>query len=182
MKNEKVELSIFISLVLRHKPEIIGIQVDEHGWADIEELLEGISSTGRIIDKELLSEIVRIDKKNRYSFSDDGRLIRANQGHSISVDVELEECTPPSILYHGTAKKTQDIIMVQGIRSMSRLYVHLSENYKTARQVGKRHGEPVVLQVAASEMCNNGEKFYLSTNGVWLTKYVDSKYCSVASL
>ncbi len=178
MKNDK--LSIFISLVLRHKPETIGIQLDEHGWADINELIEGINNTGRCIDKELLEEIVKTDKKKRYSFSEDKRLIRANQGHSIPVDVELKEQIPPSILYHGTAKQVQDIIMQQGIKSMSRLYVHLSTDYETAKKVGNRHGEPVVLKIAAGEMYAAGIKFYLSVNGVWLTKYVDKRFIIVA--
>lgn len=174
MKNDK--LSIFISLVLKHKPETIGIQLDEHGWADVNELIEGINNTGRCINKELLEEIVKSDQKNRYSFSEDKMLIRANQGHSIPVDVELEEQVPPNILYHGTAKKVQDIIMQQGIKSMSRLYVHLSTDYKTAREVGNRHGDPVVLKIAASEVYATGIKFYLSVNGIWLTKYVDKRF------
>ncbi len=170
------KLSVFISLVLRHKPDAAGIQLDEHGWANVDELIEGISSTGRTIDMNILEEIVRTDNKQRYSFNEDRTLIRANQGHSIPVDVELEEKQPPQYLYHGTADRFLDSIIVEGLKSMSRLYVHLSKDEETAVKVGKRHGKPVVLRIKAEEMWKKGIKFYLSQNGVWLTKYVDKKY------
>lgn len=170
------KLSVFISLILRHKPETIGIQLDEHGWANVNELISGISSTGRKINMEILEEIVRTDNKQRYSFNEDKTLIRANQGHSIPVDVELKEQQPPQILYHGTASRFLDSIMQDGLKPMSRLYIHLSSDMETAMKVGKRHGEPVVLKINSEEMCNDGIKFYLSENGVWLVKSVDKKY------
>lgn len=170
------KLSVFISLILRHKPETIGIQLDEHGWANVDELIEGINNSGRKIDMEILEEIVRTDNKQRYSFNEDKTLIRANQGHSIPVDVELKEQQPPQILYHGTASRFLNSIMQDGLKPMSRLYVHLSSDMETAMKVGKRHGEPVVLKINSEEMCNDGIKFYLSENGVWLTKSVDMKY------
>ena len=170
------KLSVFISLVLRHKPEAAGIRLDEHGWANVEELLEGINNTGRQINMDILEEIVRTDSKQRYSFNSNKTLIRANQGHSIPVDVELEERQPPQYLYHGTAERFLDAIMAEGLKPMSRLYVHLSKDEETAVKVGKRHGSPVVLKVRAEEMYHDGNKFYLSQNGVWLTKYVDRKY------
>lgn len=173
------KLSVFISLVLRHKPEAAGISLDEHGWADVDDLLNGIKDTGRKINMDILEEIVRTDSKQRYSFNDDKTLIRANQGHSIPVDVELEERKPPQYLYHGTAERFLDAIMADGLKSMSRLYVHLSKDEETAVKVGKRHGNPVVLKVRTEEMYNDGNKFYLSQNGVWLTKYVDKKYIEV---
>lgn len=173
------KLSIFISLILRHKPETIGIQLDEHGWADVEELINGINSTSRTIDMDILDEIVRTDNKQRYSFNDDKTLIRANQGHSIPVDVELEEKEPPEFLFHGTASRFLYPIMRDGLKPMSRLYVHLSKDIETAIKVGKRHGEPVVLKVDTKKMYEDGVKFYLSQNGVWLTKYVDMKYIDV---
>lgn len=173
------KLSVFISLILRHKPETIGIQLDEHGWANVDELISGINNTGRKIDMEILQEIVRTDNKQRYSFNEDKTLIRANQGHSIPVDVELKEQQPPQILYHGTASRFLDLIMQDGLKPMSRLYVHLSSDMETAMKVGKRHGEPVVLKINSEEMCNDGIKFYLSKNGVWLTKSVDKKYISL---
>ncbi|MDE5801670.1 MAG: RNA 2'-phosphotransferase [Lachnospiraceae bacterium] len=170
------KLSVFISLVLRHKPEAAGIRLDEHGWANVEELLEGINNTGRQINMDILEEIVRTDSKQRYSFNSNKTWIRANQGHSIPVDVELEERQPPQYLYHGTAERFLDAIMAEGLKPMSRLYVHLSKDEETAVKVGKRHGSPVVLKVRTEEMYHDGNKFYLSQNGVWLTKYVDRKY------
>lgn len=170
------KLSVFISLVLRHKPDEAHITLDEHGWANVEELLAGINDTGRKIDMEILEEIVRTDNKQRYSFNEDKTLIRANQGHSIPVDVEFEEKQPPQFLYHGTAERFLDSIMLEGLKPMSRLYVHLSKDEETAVKVGKRHGKPVVLKINAEEMYRDGKKFYLSQNGVWLTKYIEKKY------
>lgn len=172
-------LSRFISLVLRHKPEEAGIQLDAHGWADVNELISGINNTGRDIDFNTLEEIVKTDSKQRYSFNDNKTLIRANQGHSYPVDVELVEKQPPDYLYHGTARRFVPMILADGIKSMSRLYVHMSKDLDTAKKVGSRHGDPVVLVVNSGMMHNDGVKFYLSQNGVWLTEYVDSKYILV---
>ena len=127
-KDTKDRLSVFISLVLRHKPDAAGIRLDEHGWADVGELIEGVRATGRTIDLEILEEIVRTDEKQRYSFSADRTLIRANQGHSIPVDVELQETVPPDCLYHGTATRFLESIRREGLKPMSRLYVHLSKD------------------------------------------------------
>ena len=113
-------LSVFLSLVLRHQPEAAGITLDEHGWADVEALIQGISGTGRPMDMELLEDMVRTDEKGRYSFNEDRTLIRANQGHSIPVDVELTETTPPQVLYHGTDSRFEKAILEQGLRPMSR--------------------------------------------------------------
>ncbi|MDE6744419.1 MAG: RNA 2'-phosphotransferase [Lachnospiraceae bacterium] len=170
------KLSVFISLVLRHKPGEAHITLDEHGWANVDELLAGINDTGRKIDMEILEEIVRTDNKQRYSFNEDKTLIRANQGHSIPVDVELEEKQPPQFLYHGTADRFLESIMAEGLKPMNRLYVHLSKDEETAVKVGKRHGNPVVLKISTEEMYHDGKKFYLSKNGVWLTKYIEKKY------
>ena len=123
-----------------------------------------------------LEEIVSTDAKQRYSFNEGKTLIRANQGHSIPVDVELKEQRPPWILYHGTADRFMANIASEGLKKMRRLYVHLSENIETAINVGRRHGRPVVLEVHSGEMYKNGCKFYLSENGVWLTEYVNVKY------
>lgn len=182
MENKTDKLSVFISLILRHKPETIGIALDEHGWANVDELIAGINSTGRSIDIDILEDIVKTDKKGRYSFNEDKTLIRANQGHSIPVDVELKEQEPPEILYHGTAMRFLDSIMQQGIKPMSRLYVHLSKDIETAVKVGSRHGKAVVLKIDARKMYDNGEKFYLSANGVWLTKYVDKEFIRILKL
>ena len=173
------KLSVFISLVLRHKPEAAGIALDEHGWANVEELLHGINETGRKISMDILEEIVATDSKQRYSFNEDKTLIRANQGHSIPVDVELKEQNPPEILYHGTATRFLNSILNDGLKPMSRLYVHLSKDIETAWKVGKRHGDPVILKINSRDMYKDGYKFYLSENGVWLTEKVDAKYFEV---
>ena len=184
MKNARFDkrmknTSKFISLILRHKPEVIGISLDEHGWADVEELLNGVNrSEGHFLDMEALEEIVRTDEKQRYSFNFDHTLIRANQGHSIPVDVELEEKTPPDILWHGTGEKYVSSIDEQGLIPKSRLYVHLSSDVETAKKVGSRHGKPVIYQVDCRKMTEDGFRFYLSANKVWLTKAVPPQYLS----
>ena len=178
MRNMK-SASKFISLILRHKPEIIGITLDEHGWADVQDLISGINTAGgHHLDMDMLEEIVRSDEKQRYSFNDDHSLIRANQGHSIPVDVELEEKVPPAVLYHGTGEKYVSSIDAQGLIPKSRLYVHLSMDIETAKKVGSRHGRPVIYTVDCATMVSDGYKFYLSANNVWLTKEVPAVYLS----
>ena len=167
--------SKFISLILRHRPEVIGIELDEHGWADVGELIAGVAKS-RPFDMEMLEEIVRTDSKQRYSFNEDRTLIRANQGHSIPVDVELEQKEPPEVLYHGTGEKFVSSIDRQGLIPKSRLYVHLSPDEATAQNVGRRHGKPVIYEVMAGEMARDGKAFFLSVNGVWLTKAVPAEY------
>jgi putative RNA 2'-phosphotransferase len=171
----KKETSKFISLILRHKPETIGISIDEHGWANVDELIAGVNKT-HPMDMILLEKIVAEDEKQRYSFNEDKTLIRANQGHSIPVDVELEKKTPPDILWHGTGEKFVASIDVQGLIPKSRLYVHLSSDYDTAIKVGSRHGKPYVYQVDAKKMSNDGFDFSISVNGVWLIKAVPAEY------
>ena len=171
------ETSKFISLILRHKPETIGITLDEHGWADVQDMILGINAFGNHhLDKEMLEEIVRTDEKQRYSFNEDHTLIRANQGHSIPVDVELEKKTPPAVLYHGTGEKYTASIDEQGLIRKSRLYVHLTSDPETAKKVGRRHGKPVIYMVDCAAMTADGYTFYLSANNVWLTKEVPAKY------
>ena len=172
-KVDLTKTSKFISLILRHKPETIGIKLDEHGWADVEDLLKGID-----IDYSTLEQIVKEDEKGRYSFSDDKTKIRANQGHSINVDVELEEKIPPNVLYHGTAEKYLDNINLEGLKPMSRLYVHLTEDLEIAKKTGQRHGKLVIFEIDAKRMIDDGIKFYLSVNNVWLVRTVPPKYLS----
>ncbi len=169
------ETSQFISLILRHKPETIGITLDEHGWAKVDELIAGVNKT-RNLDMAMLEEIVATDNKQRFSFNEDKTLIRANQGHSIAVDVDLEQLDPPQFLYHGTGEKYVASIEQQGILPRTRLYVHLSPNVETAVKVGSRHGKPVVYKIFAEQMSKDGYVFYKSVNGVWLTKEVPTKY------
>ncbi len=167
--------SKFISLILRHKPETIGITLDEHGWADVNELIAGVSKT-HPLDMAFLERIVAEDEKQRYSFNEDKTRIRANQGHSIKVDVELKKTVPPETLYHGTGEKYTDSIDREGLIPKSRLYVHLSSNAETAMKIGQRHGRSVVYTVAAGKMNRDGYKFYLSENGVWLIEKVPPVY------
>ena len=177
MSDSLTGTSRFISLILRHKPEVIGITLDEHGWADVDDMIAGINQSRKYkIDRDMLDEIVRTDEKQRYSYNDDHTLIRANQGHSIPVDVELEKVEPPEFLYHGTGEKFMASIDKQGLIPKSRLYVHLSPDEETAVKVGRRHGKPVIYLVSAGDMKRDGYAFYRSVNGVWLTKKVPVKY------
>lgn len=177
LRKELVETSRFLSLVLRHKPERIGITLDEHGWADVEALIAGIQKT-RPFDMSMLEEIVANNNKQRFSLSADKTKIRANQGHSIPVDVELQAQEPPEILFHGTGEKYVDSILKDGLLPKGRLYVHLSGEPETAVNVGSRHGKPIVFTVHAGQMYADGYVFYRSVNGVWLTKTVPTNYLS----
>lgn len=163
--------SKFLALVLRHNPQQIGIALDEKGWAVVSDLCRLMP-----ISKGDLNEIVRTDEKGRYSFSEDGLRIRANQGHSVGVDVELELREPPEFLYHGTGKKSLDSIWKEGLKSMSRQYVHLSVDKETAIKVGSRHGKPALLKIRSGDMHDAGHDFYISKNGVWLVKVVPNTY------
>ena len=177
MKNNLTTISKFLSLILRHNPSAAGVSLDEHGWANVDELIAGVNAAaGYSLTMEMLEEIVRTDGKQRYSFNEDHTLIRANQGHSIPVDVELEELNPPDILYHGTGEKYTESIDRQGLLPKSRLYVHLSADTETARKVGQRHGKPVIYRVDCKRMAEDGYKFYRSANMVWLTKKVPARY------
>ena len=167
--------SKFISLILRHRPETIGISLDEHGWANVDELIQGISKR-QPFSMEMLEEIVRTDDKQRYSFSEDGTRIRANQGHSVHVDVELARKEPPEYLFHGTGQKYTAFIDRQGLLPRGRLYVHLSSDTETAKKVGARHGTPVIYRVASGKMARDGFAFFLSVNQVWLTPIVPAEY------
>ena len=169
------ETSMYIALVLRHKPEAAGITLDEHGWANVDDMIKGINQH-MPLTRDQLEKIVRTDNKRRYSFNEDHSLIRANQGHSIAVDVELKQAVPPCVLYHGTGEKYVDSILRKGLLPKSRLYVHLSKDTATAETVGKRHGKPVVFSIDAEAMVKDGYVFYLSENQVWLTKEVPVRY------
>lgn len=176
MAQSDVKLGKFLSLVLRHNPDAAGISLDEHGWADVQELLDGVCRSGRQIDMETLERIVRENNKQRYSFNEDHTKIRANQGHSLSVDVELRAVKPPQYLYHGTAERFLSAIQREGIKKMTRQYVHLSGDFQTAIEVGRRHGSPVVITINAEAMAHDGVRFYRSENGVWLCEYVAPEY------
>lgn len=170
------ELGRFLSLVLRHKPEVIGIKLDENGWANVSELIIKMRMKGKYIDMGILKEIVETNNKKRYSFNEDKTLIRANQGHSIKVDVELKEELPPDILYHGTATRFVESIKEKGLVAGNRLHVHLSRDMETAINVGSRHGKPVVLKIKTKQMSLDGIKFYKSENDCWLVESVPIEY------
>ena len=179
MKKHLIKTSKFLSRVLRHAPEMIGLRLDAQGWADVDELIGKTLASGRKLDREMLEEIIATNDKQRYSFSEDGSKIRANQGHSLKIDLGLTAIEPPEVLYHGTTMRFIDSILSQGLRSGSRNHVHLSPDHKTAVAVGGRHGKPVVLKIDASGMHRKGHKFYLSKNNVWLTEQVPPGFISI---
>lgn len=172
MKN----ISKFLAYILRHNPSAGGIELDEHGWADVTALIDGVCKTGRFIDLQTLEEIVETDNKHRFDFNKGRTKIRANQGHSIKVDVEMESLAPPDILYHGTAEKCIESIRAHGIAKKNRNYVHLSKDVETAIKVGLRHGKAIVLKIDARQMHEDGYVFLLSANGVWQIESVPFKY------
>lgn len=173
-KKELTERGKNLAFLLRHDKSY---QFDHHGWRTVDDL---IKNHGYTIDE--LDEIVSRDEKGRYEYNESHSCLRARQGHSVNVDVELQEVTPPDVLYHGTATRFLPSIMKEGIKPMTRLYVQLSKDKETAHNVGQRHGTPVILTVNAKQMADDGVKFYLSRNGVWMTKFVDVKYISCGTM
>lgn len=161
--------------MLRHHPEKLGLNLDAHGWADTRALIDAINAI-QPFDMEQLEAIVRADPKQRYAFSPDKARIRANQGHSVPVDLELAPRTPPAILWHGTGERFVSAIMREGLNPMGRQYVHLSADPETAVKVGRRHGKPILFTLDAARMVSDGLLFYCSENGVWLTDAVPVQY------
>lgn len=177
-----IEMSKFLSYILRHQPESIGLTLDKQGWANIASLIEKAKQHGVELDNYLIKSVVTESNKKRFTFSDDGLFIRAAQGHSaVMVALEREEKEPPNILYHGTASRFVESILRQGLLPGARHDVHLSENAETAQAVGQRHGKAVVLEIQAKKMYQDGFKFCLSENGVWLCEHVPIAYLIVES-
>lgn len=172
-------ISRYIALLLRHHPEKAGLCLDEHGWVEVEALIQGVRRRYPEFNRAVLDEIVARDSKQRYAYNQNKTCIRANQGHSIPVDVELKQALPPTILYHGTGEKYVESIQKVGLIPKSRLYVHLSTDIQTAIQVGKRHGQPVVYQIDTQQMIHDGFIFYISANHIWLTKAVPVQYLKI---
>ena len=179
MKSDLVATSKFLSYVLRHHPQAININLDAQGWVDIDTLLKAIQQSGRKVNLELLQEVVFTNDKQRFAFSADGKKIRANQGHSVEVDLALKPQLPPQILYHGTAQRFLEAIQAEGLKKMQRHHVHLSPTLAIAEVVGQRHGKVVVIGVAARTMHMKGHEFFLSNNGVWLTDHVPPEFMSL---
>jgi len=174
-----VRISKFLSLVLRHKPEHIGLTLDAEGWADVEELTKKALEAGVILDRPTLRQIVEQAEKKRFSFSEDGKRIRANYGHSIPVSLREESSEPPEFLFHGTAKRFLPSIKTEGLGPGTRQYVHLVEDEATASEVGRRHGDPVVLIIKAHEMYEKGYEFFKTESAIWLTKEVPVEYVAI---
>jgi putative RNA 2'-phosphotransferase len=168
--------SKFLSLVLRHQPELVGIALDPAGWVDIDELVDRCRAHGHPLTREAIEEIAATSPKQRFAISEDGRRIRANQGHSVDVELGYEPAVPPDILYHGTVEASLPGIRATGLEKRARHHVHLSPDEATARVVGMRRGRPVILRVAAGRMVGDGHVFHLSTNGVWLVEAVPPVY------
>lgn len=175
-EKENKGISKFLSYVLRHHPELIGIELDENGWTDVNTLLEKSIAHDTQINREILNHIVATNSKKRFVFNESLDKIRASQGHSVEIDLGHQPQKPPTKLYHGTAVKTTGIIFETGIQKQSRQHIHLSADFATAIQVGGRHGKPFVFTVLAEKMYNDGFEFFLAENGVWLTDHVPTKY------
>jgi putative RNA 2'-phosphotransferase len=174
MDNDLAKISKYFSYLLRHKPEEIGLRLDDQGWAFVDELIE--KSTDFELSKELIDVVVETNDKQRFEFSDDKLKIKANQGHSINIDLDLKPITPPQFLLHGTAERFLDSIKKDGLQKQKRHHVHLSESIAVAETVGKRYGKLVLLRVAAQEMADLGFDFYRTANNVWLVDSVPAEY------
>lgn len=179
MDKQIKHISKFMSLVLRHKPGEIGLEMDEHGWVKTDDLIASMNKKGIRVDMDTINTVVMTNDKQRFAFNEDKTMIRASQGHSIAVDLDLPPAVPPEILYHGTAEHHVGSIMQKGLEKGSRQHLHLSATFETARQVGSRHGKPIVLTIRAKAMHDAGHVFFLSENKVWLTKAVPAEYISL---
>lgn len=178
---QRTRTSKFLSLVLRHEPGRIGLALDASGWADVEELLVACHGHGMALERAELEEVVATSEKKRFALSDDGRRIRANQGHSIDVALGYSPVPPPERLFHGTATRFLDSIRREGLHKRGRHHVHLSADTETAEKVGQRHGRPVILTVLAAAMHERGHRFFVSENGVWLTDHVPVEFIEFSS-
>lgn len=175
-EKETIQRSKYLSLILRHQPELIGLELDAAGWTDVEDLLRRINASGKSFTREQLEHVVQTSPKRRFAFSDDGSRIRANQGHSIEVDLQYDATVPPATLYHGTATRFLNSIRQQGLLKMKRHHVHLSAETVVTMQVGSRHGKPTLLTIDAKAMHSEGHTFYVTTNRVWLVDHVPVRF------
>lgn len=180
METQLTKTSKFLSYILRHRPDEIGLNLDPAGWVDISVLIEKANAKGKRLSQELLRLVVETNDKQRFAISEDGLRIRANQGHSIEVELALEPRTPPVALLHGTAERFMDAIRAEGLCKMNRHHVHLTESEQIARSVGARYGKPVLLNIDAATMHAEGFEFLQSHNGVWLTDHVPYSFITLA--
>lgn len=174
-----VSISKFLSLVLRHEPQRIGLRLDDAGWVPVDELLQKAAAAQPLLTRDALLEIVAGSDKQRFALSDDGLRIRANQGHSVPVELGLTPLAPPTCLYHGTASRSVPAILAEGLKRGNRHHVHLTANRSTATDVGQRYGTPVVLRVDAYRMHQDGHVFFLSANDVWLCEAIPPEFVEV---
>jgi putative RNA 2'-phosphotransferase len=172
----RVHVSKFLSRVLRHAPDELGLTLEPGGWVAVADLLAGAERAGVTITPDELAEVVRASDKQRFALDDTGTKIRANQGHSVEVDLQLEPAEPPAELFHGTADRNLESVLRDGLQKMARHHVHLSPDTPTAHKVGSRHGKPVILVVDAARMRADGHAFFRSANGVWLVEHVPPRY------
>src|SRR4051794_1441040 len=181
MLDEKrtVKISKYLSKHLRHQPERLGVVLEPGGWVAVDELLKACAAHAFPVSREELEQVVAASDKQRFAFSEDGARIRANQGHSVEVDLGLPPVEPPAVLYHGTGAASVDSILASGLQRRGRHHVHLSPDVETAVRVGRRHGKPVVFAVDAARMAADGVPFYVSENGVWLVDAVPPRYLSI---
>ena len=175
LNKELIKKSKLLALLLRHKPETIGLELDANGWASVDFLIK----SGKGLTLALIQEIVQSDDKGRYELSKDGKKLRAVHGHSVDVDTLGESTEPPEVLYHGTASKTVTKILKEGLKPMKRKNVHLSSDKDAAIMVGKRYGNPVVLKVRARSLFSTGHYFFESSSDIWLTDHIPPEFIEV---
>ncbi|NNE01427.1 MAG: RNA 2'-phosphotransferase [Pirellulaceae bacterium] len=173
---EQKKISKFLSLVLRHRPEKIGIALDDAGWVDVDVLLTAINQHSRALTLDQLECVVRENDKQRFIFSDDQQRIRANQGHSVPVDLDHESAVPPDVLLHGTPERFVAAIAKQGLEKMQRHHVHLHADSAVANAVGARRGKAVLLRIRSGEMHRAGHRFWVTPNQVWLVDHVPAEF------
>jgi putative RNA 2'-phosphotransferase len=178
-EKRKKKISKFLSLILRHEPEIVGLKLEKNGWVPVDNLIKACADHGQPFTPAELREVVETNDKKRFSFDPSGQKIRANQGHSVEVEIEFEKRTPPPVLYHGTAEKNVGFIFAEGLKKMSRHHVHLSADPETARRVGMRYGKPVILRIDTEAMLLENYEFFVSANNVWLTEEIPPNFINL---
>ena len=176
MPSRHVQTSKFLSYVLRHNPGALDLELDPGGWVDVEALVKQARKDGRTLSREHIERVIAESDKQRFTLSADGQKIRANYGHSVDVNLDLEPAAPPERLFHGTARRTLPAIREEGLRPQSRQFVHLSATREEAKRVGQRHGTPVVLVVRSGAMHAAGHTFYEATDAIWLTEAVPPRF------